>query len=276
MARRFPNGKIGVNILGMLCGRCGQELPDVAQFCLKCGSVVSAVPAPAPTAVRMTDRVGVVLPAPWDQPKAIRPYRWGIFQGWSLILGLPLLAVVGFATGSTENDYNAAWGWAIGSILAVPMGIGIVKKRRYGLIMVYATLGLLCLSIVVNFVRNGPAGALSAASGAGIWVASTIYYHKRRDEFSPGSRKFPFIAISAGPNFSTEKMTRKQWTIAIFMLGILLAAFNWWIGVAVALALLVRSTKDLGAENQERSSLGLYLGVILLMANSLLWFVIRR
>jgi hypothetical protein len=91
---------------------------------------------------------------------------------------------------------------------------------------------------------------------------------------SPGSRKFPFFTISAGPNF--PKLTRKQWTIAIFALGVLLSLFGWGFGLIVALVLLVRSAKDLSAENQERNQLGLYLGVSLLMADSLLWFVIRR
>jgi short subunit fatty acids transporter len=71
-------------------------------------------------------------------------------------------------------------------------------------------------------------------------------------------------------------MTRKQWSLAIFALGLLISLFHWGFGLVVALVLLVRSTKDLSAENQERNHLGLYLGVILLMADCLLWFVIRR
>jgi len=91
---------------------------------------------------------------------------------------------------------------------------------------------------------------------------------------SPPSRKFPFIAITAGPN--CPKLTRKQWTVAIFVLGILLSFWGWGFGLIVALAMLVRSAKYLSSENQEGSHLGLYLGVILLMADCLLWFVIRR
>jgi uncharacterized membrane protein len=183
---------------------------------------------------------------------------------------MPLLAVIGFATAASENDHNEALGAAIASALTIPMGIGILRKKRYGLILVYLTLGLICLSVVISFVQNGAAGALSAATGAGVWVASTIYYHKRRDEFS-GLRS---ISITAGPNF--PKMTRKQWSLAIFALGLLISLFHWGFGLVVALVLLVRSTKDLSAENQERNHLGLYLGVILLMADCLLWFVIRR
>ena len=112
------------------------------------------------------------------------PYRWGKFQGWSLVLGTPLLAVISIAQASTQEQYDAGIGAALACLLSIPMGIGIIKKKRYGLILVYVTLGLICLGIIVGFVRSGPAGALAGASGSGVWIASTIYYHKRRDEFT--------------------------------------------------------------------------------------------
>jgi hypothetical protein len=91
---------------------------------------------------------------------------------------------------------------------------------------------------------------------------------------SRGAREFPFFAISAGPNF--PKMTRRQWTVAIFALGILLSLFGWGFGLIVALVLLLRSAKDLGPESENKSAGALYLGVMLLMLDSILWFVIRR
>jgi zinc-ribbon domain len=161
----------------MVCVRCGQELPDTAQFCLKCGSGVS-----------------VVAPIPASGAVTIRPYNWGIIQGWLLVIGSPLLALGRLSDlardSGTEEDPGRALGRTAGMLIVCAlffvMGIGILKKKRYGLILVYVTLGLICLSIVVGFAESGAAGALSAATGAGIWVASTIYYHKRRDEFATG------------------------------------------------------------------------------------------
>jgi hypothetical protein len=115
----------------------------------------------------------------------IKPYRWGKFQGWFLILAPPLFALWCFAVASAgiENDYGYALVAAITSALTIPMGIGILKKRRYGLILVYLALGLACFSILVAFVRNGTNGAFSAATGAIFWAVSTVYYRNRRDEF---------------------------------------------------------------------------------------------
>jgi hypothetical protein len=97
---------------------------------------------------------------------------------------MPLLALVFLAGAKTPEDQNVGIGALVMCALAVPMGVGILKKKRYGLILVYVSLGLICLSIVVSFAKGGAEGALSAATGAGIWVYSTIYYHKRRDEFT--------------------------------------------------------------------------------------------
>jgi hypothetical protein len=157
----------------MLCGRCGQELPEIAQFCLKCGA--SAEPVPAVPAADVVAR---------PEPASTQPYLWGTFQGWCLAAGMPLLAVLFLAAAKTPEDQNIGIGVLVMCVLAVPMGIGILKKKRYGLILVYISLGLICLSILVSFAKGGAEGALSAATGASIWVYSTIYYHKRRDEFT--------------------------------------------------------------------------------------------
>lgn len=118
-------------------------------------------------------------------PEIIKPYRWGKFQGWLLVLVPPLFALWCFAVASAgiEDDYGLALGAAIVSVLSIPMGIGILKKRRYGLILVYLALGLACLSIIGGFVRHGTNGAYSAATGAIYWAVSTIYFHNRRHEF---------------------------------------------------------------------------------------------
>lgn len=163
---------------GMLCARCGQELPDIAQFCLKCGLPVAVrAPAPAPAAQEAFTPTKLAA-APH------RPYVWGRLQGWGLILLPPLVAVFSLIEASSENDYNTALGAGIFSVLTVPMGIGILKRKQYGLILVYVTLGLICLWVVFGFVQSGLEGARGAAIGSPIWIYSTIYYHKRRGEFT--------------------------------------------------------------------------------------------
>jgi len=52
----------------MFCPKCGQQNPDEAKFCGKCGAVVSAAPAPQPSfatpgAASVTSNTGVVSPA---------------------------------------------------------------------------------------------------------------------------------------------------------------------------------------------------------------------
>jgi hypothetical protein len=91
-----------------------------------------------------------------------------------------------------------------------------------------------------------------------------------------GRKKIAVEQQELFPKLSPESKKRKQWTVAIFVLGVLLSLYGWGFGLIMGLVLLVRSAKYLSSENQEGSHLGLYLGVILLMADCLLWFVIRR
>ncbi len=88
------------------------------------------------------------------------------------------------ASSSTENAWNMSISVTMYAALSFATGIGIVKKKRYGLILVYVNLGVICLLIIVGLTLVGRDGALSAATGSAIWVYSTIYYHKRREEFT--------------------------------------------------------------------------------------------
>jgi hypothetical protein len=154
----------------MSCARCGQELPEVAQFCLKCGA--AAVPPAVPIAEAASQ---ITLP--------VKPYRWGKFQGWALVTLNPAAALITLASAQTEDERQVGIGLAVMCALSVPMGVGILKKKRFGLILVYVTLALICFSIVMSFATHGLEGAHGAAVGAGGWVLSTIYYHNRRNEF---------------------------------------------------------------------------------------------
>lgn len=124
------------------------------------------------------------MPDNKDVEDIAQPYRWGKFQGWFFALGMPFLTTLSFVTAVTPEEYDRAIGFAIVCAPAIPMGIGILKKRRYGLILVYAILGLICVLIIIGFATGGANAARYAASGGPFWVACTLYYHKRRAEFT--------------------------------------------------------------------------------------------
>jgi hypothetical protein len=160
----------------MFCFECGQQLPDAARFCLKCGSSVStAVFPPAVAPATEASQVDAVTK---------RPYRWGKFHGWCLVTIIPIWALASLFTADTPEEHDRAIWLVIACAVVVPMGIGIIRKRRYGLILVYLTLALSCILILVGFANDGLIGARDAAAGAPLWLIFTIYYHKRRAEFS--------------------------------------------------------------------------------------------
>lgn len=113
-----------------------------------------------------------------------RPYRWGKFQGWCLVLGVPILTVLLLTIAGTPAEHERAIEYVLFSALAIPMGLGILKKRRYGLILVYVTLGLICVLVLIGFAMGGVDAARVGASGGPFWVACTLYYHKRKAEFT--------------------------------------------------------------------------------------------
>lgn len=160
----------------MFCFQCGQELLDAARFCAGCGSPASTAALP-PTASRAT------VPSR-DDSITKQPYRWGKFQGWCLTIATPIWAVGSLIAADTPEEHDSAILLAIACALVVPMGIGIIRRRRFGLILVYVTLALTCIFIVIAFARGGLDAARDAAIGGPFWVACTIYYHKRREEFT--------------------------------------------------------------------------------------------
>jgi hypothetical protein len=92
----------------------------------------------------------------------------------------------------------------------------------------------------------------------------------------PASHSVAVEPSAAGDVGETSKPDRrKQMNIGIFVAGFIVSLFGWWFGLIVVLVLLVRSTKDLSLEGEAKSALALYLGVGLLMMDSMLWFVMR-
>jgi hypothetical protein len=147
-----------------------QPQPDIQGAIPPTNSV--AHPAAKPTAVEV-------------EPNQSRPYRWGNFLGGLLALGSALFAILGFLTLLVSNDPTERAHVEEGLVATVvffPMGFGIVRKRRYGLILVYAFFFLLTLSVLFALIQ-GWDSAYKAAVGTGIWCHSVIYFHRRRHEF---------------------------------------------------------------------------------------------
>jgi hypothetical protein len=124
-----------------------------------------------------------------------RPYRWGKFQGWALVLLgiIPILTMLSllywadnaFAVGFFEgydrrllnvlqqaaitHNYAEFVGYAIGSLtIPVPLGVLILKKRM-------SLFFLIAASILKALL-------LASIPGLVYWIVCTVYYAKRRTE----------------------------------------------------------------------------------------------
>lgn len=128
--------------------------------------------------------------------KTPRPYRWGKFQGYAVIVaGAVTLATMvsvlfapdnefarGFfeasdptllvtlredlATGNHAGIAGILTGW---SVLTFPVGIGILKKRMFTF-----------LFVMLWLLRSA---ATANVGGIVVWTLSGYYYYKRRSEF---------------------------------------------------------------------------------------------
>ena len=80
------------------------------------------------------------------------PYRWGYFQG-AVIIPLALLGFIGSLADLVKN-HRQPWPLsAISLIMALvgfPLGVGLLKKKRYALNLLYVMLGLSVLLVAVK------------------------------------------------------------------------------------------------------------------------------
>ncbi len=74
------------------------------------------------------------------------PYAWGTFQSWLFLVVGPILvlgsSVVMVAPGVAQETRYASVGYLVEGLLQFPTGLGLLRKRRFGLILVYLLLGL--------------------------------------------------------------------------------------------------------------------------------------
>ena len=117
-----------------------------------------------------------------------RPYRWGYFQGVALV-PFSLLILLGTAANQIGPHRDPWYLAAIGSLIGV---VGLLRKKRYALSLVYV---MFCLSLLLtavkipvairNFTSQENIGsAFFEAELLLFWLLSIVYYRKRQAQLS--------------------------------------------------------------------------------------------
>ena len=128
-----------------------------------------------------------------DNRKAL-PYRWGYFQGVFLIpFSLLMLLSVWDDYVKPQHDprYLAVIGYAMG-IVGLPLGIALLRKKRFALKLVYVMFGLTLVLAAIkipiairHFAAPGTRGsAFFEAELVLLWLLSLIYYRKRENQLT--------------------------------------------------------------------------------------------
>ncbi len=120
------------------------------------------------------------------------PYRWGYFQGVLLVpfsLAL-MLGVVGEQMQPSHEPRFVAVMLLLICMVGLPLGIGLLMKKRFALTLVYVICGLsfllICVKVpyaVMHFSDQGGGSAFFEAELLLVWLLSFVYYRKRRSMF---------------------------------------------------------------------------------------------
>jgi len=121
------------------------------------------------------------------------PCRWGYFQGavlipWSLLLLFG--AIWALRQSNYEPTYISATVLLIG-LIGFPLGIGLLLRKKFALVLVYVTVGLTLLLVAIkipvairHFQDPGENGSgFPEAEMLFVWLFSMLYYRKRRTQF---------------------------------------------------------------------------------------------
>jgi hypothetical protein len=133
------------------------------------------------------------LPIESDTPSNLgeaRSYKWGRFQGWALVAVGSLYATL--AVFSTEYAFRSkrtamTIGFLTAASLPVATGVGLLKKRRYGLVLMYGSI----LLFPVSFLGGSKHLRLSAPPyqalplvleimNLAFWCIPAIFYYPKR------------------------------------------------------------------------------------------------
>lgn len=121
------------------------------------------------------------------------PYRWGYFQG-ALLIPFSLLILLGTAADHIKPKHDP-WYLAIAGLLmgavGLPLAVGLLWRKRFGLILVYVMFGLTLLLLAIkipiatrHYTDLGDNGsAFFEVELMLVWLLSLVYYRKRREQF---------------------------------------------------------------------------------------------
>jgi len=118
------------------------------------------------------------------------PYHWGKFQGWLLIIVAPFAILYNahvLINAQTAQARGEAMAGVLLSLLNILMGIGILRKKHYGLVLVYVVLGIFILAVGVALVAFPREAMIRGLGSLFVWTLYTWYYYKRRHELRHGA-----------------------------------------------------------------------------------------
>ena len=124
----------------------------------------------------------------------ILPYRWGYFQG-VVVIPFSLLVLSGTASDLLKTHQHS---WYLTSIallmglVGLPLGVGLLQKKKYALTLVYLMFGLALLQAAIqlpiamtHFTDQSDRGsAFFEAWTLLLWLLSMVYYRKRREQLT--------------------------------------------------------------------------------------------
>jgi hypothetical protein len=126
-------------------------------------------------------------------PTASRlPYRFGYFQGGVLI---PLSLLILFDGAKQLRLHKEPWQVLVpvmlSGLIGVPLGVGLLMKKKFALTLVYVMLGLAIVQAVIkipiamrHFAEPGDmSSAMPEAEMLLLWLISLVYYRKRENQF---------------------------------------------------------------------------------------------
>jgi 4-amino-4-deoxy-L-arabinose transferase-like glycosyltransferase len=123
------------------------------------------------------------------------PYRWGYFQG-VLVIPFSLFLLLGTTSELLKARHNSTWYESVVVLLmglvGVPLGVGLLQKKKYALNLVYLMFSLALLQAaiqipiaVAHFADQSDKGsAFFEAEMLFVWLLSLLYYRKRQEQFT--------------------------------------------------------------------------------------------
>jgi hypothetical protein len=114
--------------------------------------------------------------------EAARGYRWGQTQAWlAIFLGVVQLVLA------------PIWLSPLMFFLMLGLGVGLLRKRPYGFVLVYVVAGIAVLAGVVQLIlKPQPTVLVAFIITICVWVIPAVmYYPQRYREFGFGKEKPP-------------------------------------------------------------------------------------